>query len=276
MTSSNLKRERQNINMHRFKEFISKITPKKAAFSIILIAFYIWSAFGVNLSLTNFIDGIPNIADFLSRMFPPDPSILSSMIKPTVETIQISVWGTTIAIVLSIPLGLLAARNITPNTFCYNVSRQILNFLRATSEFIFALVFVSAVGLGPFPGVLALAFHSAGMLGKFYAEAIENIDKGVIEALEATGAHKPQIIVFGIVPQILPEFLTYNLYRWEHNLRQATVLGIVGAGGLGFELITSLRLFKYRETATILIIILVTVIIMDFANGKIRNKVIGG
>ncbi|BDC35558.1 MAG: phosphonate ABC transporter, permease protein PhnE [Candidatus Methanoliparum thermophilum] len=262
--------------MYKVKDFLLKLSQKKAAFTLAVIAFYVWSAFGVNLSIINIIEGIPNIADFISRMIPPDFSILDKMVEPTLETIQISVWGTTLAIFFSIPLGLLAAKNITPNNFWYTLSRQILNFLRATSELIFALVFVSAVGLGPFPGVLALAFHSTGMLGKFYAEAIENVDKGVIEALEATGAHKLQIIVFGIVPQISPEFLTYSLYRWEHNLRQATVLGIVGAGGLGFELITSLRLFKYRETATILIIILVTVTIMDYVNSKIRNKVIGG
>lgn len=153
--------------MYKVKDFLLKLSQKKAAFTLAVIAFYVWSAFGVNLSIINIIEGIPNIADFISRMIPPDFSILDKMVEPTLETIQISVWGTTLAIFFSIPLGLLAAKNITPNNFWYTLSRQILNFLRATSELIFALVFVSAVGLGPFPGVLALAFHSTGMLGNF-------------------------------------------------------------------------------------------------------------
>ena len=239
-----------------------------------VLAVYLWSARGTDLSLPELIEGYPHMADFFSRMLPPNFSILKELVRPTVETVQIALWGTTLAVLLAIPLGLLAARNIAPHPTLYGTARFILNALRSISEMVFALIFVTAVGLGPFPGVLALAFHSAGMLGKFYAEAIENIDPGVVEALEATGAHKLQVIAFGVVPQVLPEFISYNLYRWEHNVRQATVLGLVGAGGIGFELITSMRLFKYPDTAAILMMILATVTLVDFLSSRLRARVI--
>jgi len=240
----------------------------------LVLGVYLWSAGGTNLSLPELIKGYPHMADFLSRMLPPNLSIIKDLIRPTVETVQIALWGTTLAVLLAIPLGILAARNITPHPFVYTAARFTLNALRAISEMVFALIFVTAVGLGSFPGVLALAVHSAGMLGKFYAEAIENVDPGVLEALEATGAHKLQVIVFGVAPQVLPEFISYNLYRWEHNVRAATVLGLVGAGGIGFELITSMRLFKYPDTATILLMILATVTVVDFISSRLRAKVI--
>ena len=239
-----------------------------------VLAVYLWSARGTDLSLPELIEGYPHMADFFSRMLPPNLSILKELIGPTVETVQIALWGTTLAVLLAIPLGLLAARNIAPHPTLYGTARFILNALRSISEMVFALIFVTAVGLGPFPGVLALAFHSAGMLGKFYAEAIENIDPGVVEALEATGAHKLQVIAFGVVPQVLPEFIAYNLYRLEHNVRQATVLGLVGAGGIGFELITSMRLFKYPDTAAILMMILATVTLVDYLSSRLRARVI--
>jgi len=239
-----------------------------------LLFVYWYSALGSELSLTALIQGMPYIVDMVSRMLPPSFSAMSSLIKPTLETVQVAIWGTTLAVILALPLGFLAAKNVSPHPVLYNVSRLILNTQRSISELVFALIFVAAVGLGPFPGVLALAFHSAGQLGKFYAEAIENIDPGPMEALESTGAHKVQTLVFSVVPQILPEFVTYTLYRWEVNVRAATVLGLVGAGGIGFELMKSMRLFNYQETSMILIIILITVIIIDYISSRIRTYII--
>jgi len=252
----------------------SKKFIKRLSLWAVVIAVYVWSAYGTNLSVTEFVRGYPFMKDFIIRMIPPDTGILKNLIKPVIETVQIALWGTTLAIILSIPLGIFAAQNTSPHPVVYQFTRMILNSLRAISEFIFALIFVAAVGLGPFPGVLALGIHSAGMLGKFYAEAIENVDRGAVEALEAAAAHKLQIIIYAVAPQVLPEFITYNLYRFEHNLRQATVLGMVGAGGLGFELITSMRLFKYQETATILLVILFTVTVVDYFSSKIRARFI--
>jgi phosphonate transport system permease protein len=241
---------------------------------VFLLGVYAWSACGTNLSTTELVQGYPHMMDFFSRLFPPNLAIIPELIPPTIETIQVAIWGTTLAVLLAVPLGILAAANLNPHPVLYTGARTILNALRAVSEMVFGLIFVAAVGLGPFPGVLALAFHSAGMLGKFYAEAIESIDTGPVEALEATGAHKLQVIIYGIIPQVLPEFIGYNLYRWEHNVRAATVLGLVGAGGIGFELVTSMRLFKYSDTASILLVILFTVTVVDYISSRIRARVI--
>jgi phosphonate transport system permease protein len=207
-------------------------------------------------------------------MVPPDFSILERLVKPTIETIQISIWGTILAILLSIPFGVLAARNLSPHPVVCQISRIILNAIRAIPDMLFALIFVAAVGLGPLPGVLGIGVSSSGMLGKFLADFIENIDKGPLDALKATGAKKMQIISYAVVPQIIPEFVTLALFRWEMNFRASTVIGIVGAGGLGFELMTSMRLFQYKETATILIVILIVVTIVDFISTTIRKRII--
>jgi len=242
--------------------------------AVFLAILYGWSALGVNLSLRELVEGLPQLADIISRMLPPNPAVIPRLVKPTIETLQISIWGTTLAILFTIPFGLAAAKNISPHPILYKGSRFILNATRSISEIIFALVFVAAVGLGPFPGVLALAFHSVGMLGKFLAESIENIDAGPMEALRATGASQWQIIVYAVVPQILPEFVTLCLYRWELNFRSATILGIVGAGGIGFELITSMRLFQYPDMTMILVVILAMVSGVDYISSLIRSRII--
>jgi phosphonate transport system permease protein len=232
------------------------------------------SALDTNVSLAELIQGIPAIANYISRMYPPDWEYTRLIMKPTLETVEIAIWGTVLGILLGIPLGLMAARNISPHLMVYGTARFMLNSLRGVSELVFALIFVSAVGLGPFPGILALALHNAGMLGKFYAEAIESIDPGPMEALEATGASWLQMVVFAIVPQVIPHFVTYNLYRFEVSIRAATVLGLVGAGGIGFHLISSIRLFDYRETAVVLIVIIMLVVITDYLGSRLRAKII--
>jgi phosphonate transport system permease protein len=257
-------------------------SPKKRFFRLALhfavmlavIIVLVWSGRDTNVSTTEFIQGIPAIVDYVSRMFPPDWAYFPVIWKPTVETVQIAIWGTFLSIFLAVPLGFLAARNITPHRIVYESARLILNALRGVSELVFALIFVSAVGLGPFPGILALALHNAGMLGKFYAEAIEAVDIGPVEAVTATGSTWSQTIVYAIIPQVIPHFITYSLYRFEVSIRAATVLGLVGAGGIGFHLISSIRLFDYRTTSTVLIAIVLLVILTDYAGTKIRAKVI--
>lgn len=252
----------------------TKVVFRRVILAVFLVAVYAWSAYGTNLNVAELVKGMPQLVDIVDRMLPPNVEILPRLITPTVETLQISIWGTTLAIIFTIPFGLAAARNIAPHPLVYRASRFILNATRSISEIIFALVFVAAVGLGPFPGVLALAFHSVGMLGKFLADSIENIDPGPVEALVATGASKWQVLIYAIVPQIMPEFVTLCLYRWELNFRSATILGIVGAGGIGFELITSMRLFKYQDMTTVLIVILIMVSIVDTISSWVRSKII--
>jgi len=162
-----------------------------------------WSAQGTQLSWGELANGLPQIGDFLSRSFPPNWNIIGNLIAPAIETIQIALWGTLLGVIVAIPVSFLAARNLNRNRFVYQTVRQFLNVTRSINELILALVFVSAVGLGPFPGVLALALHGVGMVGKFFAESIEEIDDGPLEALRATGARPLQVIVFGVLPQVI-------------------------------------------------------------------------
>jgi phosphonate transport system permease protein len=232
-----------------------------------------WSAGGAQLSWAELASGLPQILDFAGRTMPPDWSILGRLWAPAIETIQIAIWGTLLAVVPAVPLSFLAARNLQSNRWAYRITRQGMNIVRSINELILALVFVSAVGLGPFPGVLALALHGAGMLGKFFAEAIEEIDQGPVEALRATGARPLQVIVFAVLPQVITAWIAVVLYRFEVNLRSATVLGMVGAGGLGFELVSSLKLFRYQETATCIIVITVMVIAADAVSNRLRHRI---
>ena len=220
------------------------------------------------------VKGIPFMADFFSRMFPPDLTHLPLLADATLETVQIAVWGTLIAILLSIPLALLGAKNTTPHPVVFHATRMFLNALRAINELVFALIFVSAVGLGPFAGVLAIALHATGMLAKFCAEEVEGVDRGPIEAMQATGAGRMQVILFGIVPQVIPAFVSYSIYRFDVSIRAATILGLVGAGGLGFSLIKTMKLFKYHETATCILVIFVIVFISDWVCARVRSRIL--
>lgn len=228
----------------------------------------------IGMSPLALVKGVPFMADFFSRMFPPDLGHLPLLGSATVETIQIAVWGTLIAIVMSIPLALLGARNTSPHPLVFHATRLFLNALRAINELVFALIFVSAVGLGPFAGVLAIALHAIGMLAKFCAEEIEGVDRGPIEAIEATGAGRMQVILFGIVPQVIPAFISYSIYRFDVSIRAATILGLVGAGGLGFSLIKTMKLFKYHETATCILVIFVIVFISDWVCARVRSRIL--
>ena len=218
--------------------------------------------------------GLPFMADFFSRMFPPNLGHLPLLADATLETVQIAVWGTLIAILLSIPLALLGARNTTPHPLVFHATRLFLNALRAINELVFALIFVSAVGLGPFAGVLAIALHATGMLAKFCAEEVEGVDRGPIEAMQATGAGRLQVILFGIVPQVIPAFISYSIYRFDVSIRAATILGLVGAGGLGFSLIKTMKLFQYHETATCILVIFAIVFVSDWFCAKVRARIL--
>lgn len=243
---------------------------------LIIGGVYWWSIEGTQISIARVLSGLPYMADFIKRMFPPDINILPRVIGAALETLQIAILGTTLAIIFAFPLGFLAAINMTHKPLIYTTFRTVANICRGISEFVWALLFVAMVGLGPFPGVLALAVHSTGALGKFFAEALENIHEETILTVRTTGASRTQVVFQGIIPEVLPHFITYALYYLEHNIRAATVLGIVGAGGIGFELLTSIKLFKYREVLTIILVMLVLVTIVDRLSGLIRKKIIEG
>lgn len=233
-----------------------------------------FTAAQIGLNPAALVRGVPFMLDFFGRMFPPDLAHLALLTDATVETVQIAVWGTLIAIILSIPFALLGARNTTPHVVVFHLIRLLLNALRSINELVFALIFVAAVGLGPFAGVLAIALHATGMLAKFCAEEVEGVDRGPIEAMQATGAGRLQVILFGIVPQVVPAFVSYAVYRFDVSIRAATILGLVGAGGLGFSLIKTMKLFKYHETATCILVIFVLVAVSDWLCARIRARIL--
>ena len=243
------------------------------AFVAVGIAFLLWCADGVNLRPRELISAIPAIGRYVALMAPPKWHFAEVVWQPAVETVYIAIWGNVLANLIGLPLGVMAARNITRSAVLRNFAKTVLNLLRSISELIWAIFFVAAVGLGPFPGAVALGMNFAGILGRLYAEAMENIDPGPVEALQATGASRLQVIVYAILPQVLPQFVTYILYWFEVGVRSATVLGMVGAGGIGFELVTTIRMFEFRETATVLLIIFGMVTIIDTASTWIRSKI---
>jgi len=199
---------------------------RAAIWAVAVVAVLWFTAAQIGLNPAALVKGVPFMVDFFSRMFPPDLSHLLLLGRATVETVQIAVWGTLIAVMLSIPFALLGARNTTPHPLVFHATRLFLNALRAINELVFALIFVAAVGLGPFAGVLAIALHATGMLAKFCAEEVEGADRGPIEAMQATGAGRMQVILFGIVPQVIPAFVSYSVYRFDVSIRAATILGM--------------------------------------------------
>jgi phosphonate transport system permease protein len=256
--------------------------PKPFHWTQILVIFLVlllgvlsyWAAVATEFSPTRLVEGWPNMKDFLSRMWPPDLSILERVWQETLLTIQLAWVATVICAFLSVPVGFLAARNVMKNQLIRGMVIFVLNADRAIDSLILALFFVSAVGLGPFPGMLALAIHSVGMLGKLFADAIEAIDPGPVEALESAGAGKLATIRWAIWPQVAPHFISFFLFRFELNVRAAVVLGLVGAGGIGFLLNQYMRLFQYQKVATVILVILGLVMFVDFFSSKLRRAVL--
>ena len=224
------------------------------------------------LNARRLADGTGDIISLTAEAMPPDFSNWKDWIRPLFDSLAMSVAGTAIAVIGSVPIGLLAARNTSPHPTVYFAMRGVLNFLRSIPELIMGIIFVAAVGFGILPGVLALGLHSIGMVGKFFAESIEHVDEAPVEAVTSTGASRLQVILHGVIPQVLPQMADVTIYRWEYNFRQSTVMGMVGAGGIGFELIGSLRIMQYQEVSAILLIILVMVTGVDLLSGVLRNK----
>ena len=219
-----------------------------------------------------FVESGPAISQLASEMVPPNFSRWQSWLRPLADTLAMSIAGTALAVVLSLPLALLAAPNTSPHPTIYFAVRTFLAFLRSVPEIILGVLFVAAVGFGALPGVLALALHSVGMVGKFYAEAIEHVDPKPLEAARAAGATKMQVIVHAVLPQVLPQLTDVTIYRWEYHFRASAVLGIVGAGGIGFELMAALRLLNYDQVSAILLSILACVVIVDSVGAFLRKS----
>lgn len=274
----------------------------------------IWSFAGAKIRPAELVQGIPQIFLTLRRMLPPDfskitdvrnyylppglsPSELllplpladdaararhrwwdntfpQTVVGATLETVQMALAGTFVALLVAFPLGFLAARNTTPHPAVYFAVRSILNLVRTIPDLALGLLFVAAVGLGAFAGTLALTIHTATVLGKLLSESVENIDEGVVEAIRATGAGYGQILSFAVLPQILPDLISFTLYRLETNIRAASVLGLIGAGGIGYLMNTSFRTFQYQEAAAIVLVLIALVMLVDHLSSRLRNLVV--
>lgn len=244
---------------------------RSAAMLMIIVLIVIAMALTGLLDPGRFADAWPAIKQLSSEMFPPDFRRFHAWIRPLADTLAMSIAGTALAVALSLPLALLAARSTTPSQIVYRASRGLLNLLRSIPELIMGIIFVALVGFGALPGVLAVGFHSVGMIGKFFAESIEHVDPKPIEAARAAGASPLQVVFHAILPQVLPQLADTTIYRWEYNFRASTVLGAVGAGGIGFELIAALRVLEYAQVSAILICILICVTMVDGIGAVLRN-----
>ena len=245
-----------------------------------------WSVQGVGFDLVKLVGGTGPIEKFISQMFPPDLSArtLQTAGKGILETFQMSFLGTLIGAVISVPLAALATGDASTagasrgerllRIVPYHVSRFVLNVFRSVPDILWALVFVVALGLGPFPGTLALAVHSAGILGKLYSETLEAVPSRPVEALRATGAGALQAFLFGRLPQAMSGFTSLTLYQWECNIRSATILGFVGAGGIGQQILISMNLFDYPKVATLVGTTIIVVLLVDRFSAAVRRTLV--
>jgi phosphonate transport system permease protein len=214
-----------------------------------------------------------NMGQFARAFFPPDFSDWRHYLEEMIVTLQMALWGTFLAVVCAVPLSLLAASNLTP-WWVRQPVRRVLDAFRAINEMVFALIFVVAVGLGPFAGVLALWVHTTGVLAKLFSEAVEAIDPHPVEGIRATGAHPLVEVLYGVIPQVLPLWISYALYRFESNVRSASVVGMVGAGGIGMVLWDVMRSFNYAHTSTVLLMLMVTVTLLDAVSAQLRKHLV--
>jgi phosphonate transport system permease protein len=278
-----------------------RVSPGGVVIAAALGLVYLWGLAGTQVKPSELVAGVPHIVDFIRRLMPPawqtveTPLATPALALPfgltipalgpagatvavpeiafaIIETIQMAVVGTSLAVLGSLPFGLLAARNTSPHRLVYQTTRLALNVIRAVPDIIIALVFVAAVGLGPFSGVLALSVGAIGNMGKLFAEAIEAIDPQQVLAVSATGASRAQIFVYGVVPQALPLIASYSLLVFESNIRSATILGIVGAGGVGFVLNKYMALFQYQYLMGAIVILVVVVTGIDRISDSIRRR----
>lgn len=236
----------------------------------ILLILLIWSWQGADIRPLALFADSTNMAVFSKEFFPPNFHDWRVYLNEMIITIHIAIWGTALAIVCAIPFGLLSAENIAP-AWIYQPIRRLMDAFRAINEMVFAMLFIVAVGLGPFAGVMALWIHTTGVLAKLFAEAVEAIDPRPVEGVRATGANQLEEILYGVIPQVLPFWISYSLYRFESNVRSASVVGMVGAGGIGVVLHESIRGFDYAETSAILIIIIISVTLIDILSARVRR-----
>lgn len=286
---------------------------RDGAFLLGFMLLLAWSYSGVQVSVAELVRGAPDMMDTLGRMLPPDytrvtdpavydkPPELSvtelllpvpldvdkattkaywwtntfpqTIVGGSLLTVQMAFMGTMLGLIFAFPFAFLGARNTSPHPAVYHVVKLAANFLRTIPDYSVGIILIAAIGLGPFAGTLALAFHTATVLTKLFAEAIEGIDEGVVEALKATGARYVQVISFAVVPQVMPAFISFLLYRFETNIRAAAVLGLIGAGGIGFLMVSDFRMFQYPQASMTVLVLIILVGLVDYLSAQLRKMV---
>ena len=251
--------------------------PKRSWFSLlswaVVLAVLVVSWQGAEMAPLTLIKDGGNMATFAADFFPPDFSQWQDYLTEMAVTLQIAVWGTALAVVLSIPFGLMSAENLVP-WWVYQPVRRLMDACRAINEMVFAMLFVVAVGLGPFAGVLALWVHTTGVLAKLFSEAVEAIEPSPVEGVRSTGASFLEEVVYGVIPQVFPLWISYSLYRFESNVRSATVVGMVGAGGIGMVLWELIRSFAFEQTCAVMALIVLVVVVFDMLSQQLRKRVL--
>jgi len=238
-----------------------------------LVALLAWSWKGAEMRPMDLVRDAGNMAQFAADFFPPNFRDWRLYLDEMLVTVHIAVWGTVLSILCAIPFGLLSSTNLVP-VWVYQPVRRLMDACRAINEMVFAMLFIVAVGLGPFAGVLALWVHTTGTLAKLFSEAVEAIDPRPVEGVRATGASALEEILYGVIPQVLPLWISYSLYRFESNVRSASVVGMVGAGGIGVVLFEAIRSFQYAQTCAVIIIVIVFVTSIDLVSARIRERFI--
>lgn len=241
---------------------------------VVLLAFLIHGLFSSEIELSDLAGSMPNLVDFLSQAFPPSLERISAVAGATLETFEIAIIGTAFGTLLSLPLALLAARNTSPHGSVYYATRGFISFLRSVPDLVWGLIFVVVVGLGPIAGICAITVDTVGFCGRFFSERVEELEPGPIKALRATGASPYGVISGAIIPAAFPSFVATTMFALELATRSAVVLGLVGAGGIGVELTTSMQLLRYDEALTIILVIFAVVIAVERLSSAIRRRMI--
>ena len=256
-----------------WRRFSPRQTLVRYAWYVGIVFVALWSVRQLEIPWLYFLDAHVQAGDLLVRMFPPDWAFIEEVLDPLIETIHIATLGTAFTFIIAFPIAFLSARNTTYNDLTWLIGRFILVTSRSVNTVVWGLVFVAIFGPGPVAGIWAITARSIGFMGKLIAEAIEEVDAGTVEAIEATGASRLQVLWIGVLPQVLPVIWGTSIYRWDINIRESTVLGFVGAGGIGIILYSSINLFAWREVGIILISIFVVVVFSEFVSAAVRQRI---
>lgn len=237
------------------------------------LVFFVFSVTQLTIDYGRLFTGTGKLIEFVGHMLPPDVSAWEKVLQAGLESFQIALIGTFLGIVLALLLSFLAAENLAPHLAISYFIKGIAAIIRSIPALIWVLIFIVAVGMGPFPGILALAINSLGMLIKVFAQSIEELDEGIFEGMHATGANWYQVVCQGVIPSVLTALMSWSVFRLEINFRYATILGMVGAGGIGWELTSAMRMYRLQEAMFIILVIFIMVFIVEMTGNRLKKLI---